>query len=60
MCVCVCCSLCLCCLCCSIDCLRHYREFFGVTFKLKADTANKTVLASVLGIGFKNFSRKTI
>ncbi|KAG9413888.1 rRNA-processing endoribonuclease [Aphanomyces cochlioides] len=42
----------------SIQYLRHLRDFFGVTFKIKADNDTKTVLLSCLGLGFKNLSKK--
>ncbi|RLN50186.1 hypothetical protein BBJ29_000479 [Phytophthora kernoviae] len=42
----------------SIECLRHLRDFFGITFKIKPDPETKTVLLSCLGIGFKNLSKK--
>ncbi|KAI9922741.1 hypothetical protein PsorP6_002176 [Peronosclerospora sorghi] len=42
----------------SIECLRHLREFFGITFKIKPDPETKTVLLSCLGIGFKNLAKK--
>ncbi|OQS00483.1 RNA 3'-terminal phosphate cyclase [Thraustotheca clavata] len=42
----------------SIQYLRHLRDFFGVTFKIKADNDSKTVLLSCLGLGFKNLSKK--
>ncbi|ETW00577.1 18S rRNA biogenesis protein RCL1 [Aphanomyces invadans] len=42
----------------SMQYLRHLRDFFGVTFKIKADHESKSVLLSCLGIGFKNLSKK--
>eukprot|EP00644_Phytophthora_capsici_P004345 jgi/Phyca11/7190/fgenesh1_pm.PHYCAscaffold_17_\ len=42
----------------SIECLRHLRDFFGITFKIKPDPETKTVLLSCLGVGFKNLSKK--
>ncbi|CAK4696552.1 hypothetical protein LEN26_006201 [Aphanomyces euteiches] len=42
----------------SIQYLRHLRDFFGVTFKIKADNDTQTVLLSCLGLGFKNLSKK--
>ncbi|KAF0687225.1 Aste57867_20987 [Aphanomyces stellatus] len=42
----------------SIQYLRHLRDFFGVTFKIKADNETKTVLLTCLGVGFKNLSKK--
>ncbi|RHZ06586.1 hypothetical protein DYB37_002188 [Aphanomyces astaci] len=42
----------------SMQYLRHLRDFFGVTFKIKADHDSKSVLLSCLGIGFKNLSKK--
>jgi len=43
----------------TIECLRLYKEIFGVTFKIVPDPSNTTLLLSCLGIGFKNYSRKT-
>jgi RNA 3'-terminal phosphate cyclase-like protein len=42
----------------TIDALRLYKEMFGVTFKLKTDTETNTIIASCLGIGFKNLTRR--
>lgn len=42
----------------TIESLRLYKEMFGVTFKLKAETETNTVIASCLGIGFKNLTRR--
>ncbi|KAE9351238.1 putative RNA 3'-terminal phosphate cyclase-like protein [Phytophthora fragariae] len=42
----------------SIECLRHLRDFFGITFKIKPDPETKTVLLSCLGVGFKNLAKK--
>ncbi|RLN72479.1 hypothetical protein BBJ28_00001051 [Nothophytophthora sp. Chile5] len=42
----------------SIQCLRHLRDFFGITFKIKPDPETKTVLLSCLGTGFKNLAKK--
>lgn len=41
-----------------IQYLRHLRDFFGITFKIKPEPATKTVFLSCLGIGFKNLSKK--
>ncbi|GAB5365807.1 hypothetical protein AAMO2058_001089900 [Amorphochlora amoebiformis] len=41
-----------------ISVLRLVRDFFGVTFMIKADRSNKTVLLSCVGAGYQNFSRK--
>lgn len=41
-----------------IQYLRHLRDFFGITFKIKPDPATKTVFLSCLGTGFKNLSKK--
>lgn len=38
--------------------LRHVREFFGVLFDMKADTATSTITLTCLGCGLKNLSRK--
>lgn len=42
----------------AVECLRLYKEMFGVTFKLKPDASNQTIIASCLGIGFKNITRR--
>lgn len=44
----------------TIRCLREFRQFFGVTFKVKPDPETNTILFSCLGSGYGNFSRKTI
>jgi len=44
----------------TIRCLREFREFFGVVFKIKPETDTNTILFSCLGSGYGNFSRKTI
>jgi len=43
----------------TIECLRLYRQMFGVTFKIVPDPDGKTVILSCLGLGYKNYSRKT-
>jgi RNA 3'-terminal phosphate cyclase-like protein len=47
-------------LCSSAQFLRHLKEFFGVTFKIKADPDTGTVMLTCVGVGFMNFSRKVI
>lgn len=42
----------------SIQFLRHLRDVFGITFKIKPDPATKTVFLSCLGTGFKNLAKK--
>jgi RNA 3'-terminal phosphate cyclase-like protein len=42
----------------TIDCLRLYKDFFGAVFKLNEQQQNKTVIASVVGSGYKNWTRK--
>ncbi|CAH0520099.1 unnamed protein product [Peronospora belbahrii] len=42
----------------SIECLRHLRDFFDITFKIKPDPETKTVLLSCLGVGFRNLAKK--
>ena len=42
----------------SIQFLRHLRDFFGITFKIKPDHETKTVFLSCLGIGFTNMAKK--
>lgn len=44
---------------CSIQSLRLFREFFGVTFKIEPDDKTGTVLLSCKGTGFKNLARKS-
>mmetsp|Transcript_10871 Transcript_10871/g.37881 ORF Transcript_10871/g.37881 Transcript_10871/m.37881 type:complete len:396 (-) Transcript_10871:56-1243(-) len=41
-----------------MDCLRHIRDVFGTTFKIKADPATRTVLLSCLGTGYINYAKK--
>jgi RNA 3'-terminal phosphate cyclase-like protein len=43
----------------TVDCLRLYKEIFGVTFKIVPDPGTTTCVLSCLGIGFKNMARKT-
>ena len=38
--------------------LRLFKEVFGVEFKIKADTEEKTVTLSCLGTGFRNYSKR--
>jgi RNA 3'-terminal phosphate cyclase-like protein len=42
----------------SIQYLRHLRDFFDITFKIKPDPETKTILLSCLGLGFKNQAKK--
>ncbi|DBA03606.1 TPA: hypothetical protein N0F65_006785 [Lagenidium giganteum] len=42
----------------TIQYLRHLRDFFGITFKIKPDPETKTVFLSCLGVGFKNLAKK--
>ena len=42
----------------AVECLRHIRDFFGVTFKLEADQETRTVLLTCLGLGYTNFAKK--
>ena len=42
----------------SIQYLGHLKEFFGVTFKIRADRSSQSVLLSCLGLGYKNVSKK--
>jgi RNA 3'-terminal phosphate cyclase-like protein len=51
-------SLSVCCCLCRIQFLRHLRDFFDITFKIKPDPETKTVYLSCLGTGFKNLSKK--
>lgn len=41
-----------------MECLRHIRDVFGVTFKIKPDPETKTVLVSCLGVGYTNYAKK--
>eukprot|EP00943_MAST-04B_sp_MAST-4B-sp1_P003938 g3938.t1 len=43
----------------SIQFLRHLKDFFAVTFKVKVDPDSNTILLSCLGAGLKNFSKKS-
>ncbi|KAJ1994114.1 hypothetical protein GGI25_000849 [Coemansia spiralis] len=43
----------------TIQYLRDIREFFNITFKLKADPESNTVLATCLGAGYTNVGKKT-
>ncbi|KAI8866933.1 18S rRNA biogenesis protein [Ramicandelaber brevisporus] len=43
----------------SIQYMRDIRDFFNVTFKLKPDPSNKTVLVSGVGTGYVNTNKKT-
>lgn len=38
--------------------LRHIREFFGVVFDLRAETASGTIILTCVGCALKNLSRK--
>jgi RNA 3'-terminal phosphate cyclase-like protein len=42
----------------TIESLRLYKEMFGVTFKLNTDPETNTIIASCLGVGFKNLTRR--
>lgn len=47
----------------TMECLRLLRDFFGVTFKIRAEPETKdrygnTCLLSCLGTGYKNLARK--
>ena len=42
----------------TVDCLRLYRDFFGVTFKVQPDPDSKTVVLSCLGIGYSNIAKR--
>ena len=44
----------------TITCLREFKEFFGVTFKISPDSENNTIVMSCLGSGYKNISRKAL
>ena len=44
----------------TVDNLRLFKNFFGVTFTIKPDPRNQTVILSCLGTGFKNISKKVI
>jgi len=44
----------------TIRCLREFRQFFGITFKIKPDPETNTIMFSCLGSGYGNYSRKTI
>ena len=38
--------------------LRHIKEFFGTTFKIKTDPETGTVVMTCVGVGYLNFSRR--
>jgi len=38
--------------------LRHYKDFFGVTFKIEPDPDTMTVVCTCRGIGFKNLAKR--
>jgi RNA 3'-terminal phosphate cyclase-like protein len=44
----------------SIQLLRDMRDFFGVTYRIKPDeeAGGKTIVATVMGLGYQNVSRK--
>lgn len=42
----------------AVDCLRLYREFFGVTFLVRPDAATGTVLLSCQGTGYSNIAKR--
>ena len=42
----------------SIQLLRDIRSFFGITYKIKPDTDNQTVLLTCVGSGFSNTNKK--
>jgi len=42
----------------TVQYLRHLRDFFGVTFKLEADSETMTTICTCRGIGFKNLAKK--
>jgi RNA 3'-terminal phosphate cyclase-like protein len=42
-----------------IEFFRHLKDFFGIVFKLKADSETQCVVASCMGVGFKNLSKAT-
>eukprot|EP00741_Cyanophora_paradoxa_P006305 tig00000989_g6112.t1 len=44
----------------TVELLRHIRQFFSVTFKVKVDPESDTLLASCLGAGFTNMSRRVM
>jgi RNA 3'-terminal phosphate cyclase-like protein len=42
----------------AIQTLRNLKLFFGITFKLRPDRKDRTVLCSCLGTGYTNFAKK--
>ncbi len=42
----------------AVSTLRHLREFFGVMFSIKTESASKTVFLSCIGAGVRNLNRK--
>lgn len=44
----------------TIQYIRHLKDFFGITFKIKEDENTNTLIFSCVGIGYSNVSRKVI
>lgn len=42
----------------TIDCLRLYKEMFGIQFKVVPDPETKTVVMSCLGMGYTNIAKR--
>lgn len=42
----------------TIDCLRLYKEMFGIQFKVLPDPESKTVIMSCLGMGYTNIAKR--
>lgn len=42
----------------TIECLRLYKQFFNIQFKLTTEPKTNTIIASCVGSGYKNTARK--
>lgn len=42
----------------AIDTLRHLKDFLGIQFNIKPDTASSTLFLSCVGAGVRNMARK--
>lgn len=42
----------------TIQYIRHLKDFFGITFKIREDNETNTLIFSCVGIGYTNVSRK--
>jgi len=42
-----------------IACLRHIKEFFGITFQITPDPETKTIVLTCFGCGFQNLAKQS-